>query len=154
MRRRERKVWKGSEKRLPLSFCRSGRFSARLILASSLPNLHVIGGKKAVGASADASPPALVDHLDVGDDVVGVEGDLVVARCRKKRGEWERSSTCLQRSLCTVFPCLLEEDQLFMWIRGTVRHTGNTKALLKTSLTVTFTSLCGLFRSNTSVGFT
>lgn len=48
-------------------------------MASSLPNLHVVGWEKAVGASAHASPPALVDHLDVGDDVVGVEGYLVVS---------------------------------------------------------------------------
>lgn len=47
--------------------------------ASSLPDLHVVGREKAVGASAHAAPPAFIDHLDVGDDVVGVEGDLVVA---------------------------------------------------------------------------
>lgn len=46
--------------------------------ASSLPNLHVVGGEEAVGAAADAPPPALVNHLDVGDDVIGVEGDLVL----------------------------------------------------------------------------
>lgn len=46
---------------------------------SSLPNLHVIGREKAVGASAHSSPPALINHLDVGDDVVGVERDLVIA---------------------------------------------------------------------------
>lgn len=45
-----------------------------------LPELHVVGGEEAVAALADASPPAVVDHLDVGDDVVGVEGDLVVTR--------------------------------------------------------------------------
>jgi len=44
-----------------------------------LPNLHVIGWEKAVGASAHAAPPALVNHLDVGDDVIRVEGNLVVA---------------------------------------------------------------------------
>lgn len=31
---------------------------------------------------APASPPALVDHLNVGDDVIGVEGDLVIAGCK------------------------------------------------------------------------
>lgn len=45
----------------------------------SLPNLHVIGREEAVGAPAHTSPPALVNHLNVGDDVVGVEGDLVIA---------------------------------------------------------------------------
>lgn len=53
--------------------------AGRLGRAASLPDLHVVGREKAVGASAHASPPALVDHLDVGDDVVGVEGDLVFA---------------------------------------------------------------------------
>lgn len=55
------------------------RDTGRLGRVGSLPDLHVVGWEKAVGASADASPPALVDHLDVGDDVIGVEGDLVVA---------------------------------------------------------------------------
>lgn len=45
----------------------------------SLSNLHVVGGEKAVGPSAHAAPPALIDHLDVGDDVTGVKGDLVVS---------------------------------------------------------------------------
>lgn len=44
----------------------------------SLPNLHVIGWEEAVRAPAHASPPPLVDHLNVGDDVVGVKGDLVI----------------------------------------------------------------------------
>lgn len=48
-----------------------------------LPELHVVGGEEAVAALADAAPPAVVDHLDVGDEVVGVEGDLVVTRCRE-----------------------------------------------------------------------
>lgn len=48
-----------------------------------LPEFHVVGGEEAVAALADPSPPAVVDHLDVGDDVVGVEGDLVITRCRE-----------------------------------------------------------------------
>lgn len=47
-------------------------------MATSLPNLHVVGWEEAVRASAHASPPALINHLDVGDDVVGVEGDLII----------------------------------------------------------------------------
>lgn len=46
--------------------------------SGSLPNLHVVGWEEAIDASAHASPPALVDHLNVGDYVIGVEGDLVV----------------------------------------------------------------------------
>lgn len=45
---------------------------------SSLPNLHIVGWEQTVSSSADASPPALVNHLNVGDDVVRVKGDLVV----------------------------------------------------------------------------
>lgn len=45
-----------------------------------LPQLHVVGREEPVSALAQPPPPAVVDHLDVGDDVVGVEGDLVVAR--------------------------------------------------------------------------
>ena len=52
--------------------------AGRLGGASSLPDLHVVGREEAVGASAHASPPAFVDHLDVGDDVIGVEGYLVI----------------------------------------------------------------------------
>lgn len=41
-----------------------------------------IGSWEEAGAAlAGAFPPALVDHLDVGDDVTGVERDLVVVLC-------------------------------------------------------------------------
>lgn len=43
-----------------------------------LPDLNIIGWEKSVRASAHAPPPALVNHLDVGDDVIWVKGDLVV----------------------------------------------------------------------------
>ena len=63
--------------------------TGRLSAASSLSHLHVVGREKAVGASAHASPPTLVDHLDVGDDVIGVEGYLVVAgwNVSRQRGD-------------------------------------------------------------------
>lgn len=51
----------------------------RLVSASSLPDLHVIGREKAVSTPAHASPPALVNHLNVGDDVVGIKGNFIVA---------------------------------------------------------------------------
>lgn len=53
--------------------------------ATSLPKLHVVGREEAVSASAHTSPPALVDHLNVGDDVVRIEGDLVVTGLNSER---------------------------------------------------------------------
>lgn len=44
---------------------------------TSLPNFNVIGGEETVRPSANATPPALIDHLNVGDDVIGVKGDLI-----------------------------------------------------------------------------
>lgn len=41
---------------------------------AGLHELHVIGREHTkVAARSKASPPALVDHLDPGDDVVGIE---------------------------------------------------------------------------------
>lgn len=62
---------------------RSGELRHQQQREPLLPELHVVGGEEAVAALAHAAPPAVVDHLDVGDDVVGVEGDLVVTRCRE-----------------------------------------------------------------------
>ena len=45
-----------------------------------LPQLDVVGGEEPIPALAQPAPPAIVNHLDVGDDVVGVEGDLIIAR--------------------------------------------------------------------------
>lgn len=69
--------------------------TGRLSAVSSLSNLHVVGREKAVSASAHASPPTLVDHLDVGDDVIGVEGYLVVAGWNVKTKRWRRSTRYL-----------------------------------------------------------
>lgn len=45
---------------------------------------HVIGRKEAaVAIGADAAPPALIDLLDLTDDVAGVEGNLVLLRRRE-----------------------------------------------------------------------
>ena len=44
-----------------------------------LSDFDVVGRKESVRPPAHASPPALVNHLDVGDDVIGIKGDLVVA---------------------------------------------------------------------------
>lgn len=44
----------------------------------SLPNLYVIGWEEAIRTPAHTSPPPLVNHLNVGDDVIGVKGDLVI----------------------------------------------------------------------------
>lgn len=47
----------------------------------SLHQLNVSGREKADASAALSLPPALVNHLDVGDDVLRVEGDLVVGLC-------------------------------------------------------------------------
>lgn len=47
-----------------------------------LPDFNVIGWEKSISPSAHAPPPALVNHLNVGDDVVGVERDLIVTSCK------------------------------------------------------------------------
>lgn len=43
-----------------------------------LPDFNVIGWEKSVSPPAHTPPPALVNHLNVGDDVIGVEGDLII----------------------------------------------------------------------------
>lgn len=44
-----------------------------------LYQFHVVGGEHAkVAVGAVATPPALIDHLDVGDDVLRIKGDLSV----------------------------------------------------------------------------
>lgn len=43
-----------------------------------MPKLNVIGWEEAVGTPAHTPPPALVNHLNVSDDVIRVEGDLVI----------------------------------------------------------------------------
>ena len=48
---------------------------------TSLEQLHVVGGEHPeVAVRAVAPPPPLVDHLNVGDDVLRVKGDLGVIR--------------------------------------------------------------------------
>lgn len=49
----------------------------------SLPDLHIVGREEPVGPSAHPPPPALVNHLYVGDDIVGVKGDLVITSWNK-----------------------------------------------------------------------
>lgn len=63
---------------------KDGRLAAAAPRFSSLPHLHVVGREEAVGPPAHAPPPALVDHLDVGDDVVGVKRDLVIAGWKRR----------------------------------------------------------------------
>ncbi len=43
-------------------------------------NFYVIGWEESVRAPTHAPPPALVDHLDVGYNVIRIEGDLVFTR--------------------------------------------------------------------------
>lgn len=60
-----------------------------------LDQLHVVGGEHSeVAVGAVAPPPALVDHLDPCDDLVGIEGDLRVVRCRRQ--QFNQAFTCVQ----------------------------------------------------------
>lgn len=47
--------------------------------AALLPQLHVVGREEPVPALAHPTPPAIVNHFYVGDDVIRVKGDLVIA---------------------------------------------------------------------------
>lgn len=44
-----------------------------------LPQLHVVGWEEPISALAHPTPPAIVNHFYVGDDVIGVKGDLIIA---------------------------------------------------------------------------
>lgn len=60
---------------------------------SGLDELHVIGREHSkVSVWTVAPPPAFVYHLDPGDDVIGVEGDLCVVSWRK--GAAAHEPTC------------------------------------------------------------
>lgn len=50
-----------------------------------LPDFDVIGREKSVSPPAHAPPPALVNHLNVGDDVIGVKGNLVITGCKEEK---------------------------------------------------------------------
>lgn len=55
--------------------------------APLLDQFHVVGGEHAeVAVGAVAPPPALVDHLDVGDDVLRVKRDLSVVSWKETEG--------------------------------------------------------------------
>lgn len=58
----------------------------------SLDQLHVVGREHAeVAIGAVPAPPALIDHLDVGDDVLRIKGDLsVISWNETERGREER----------------------------------------------------------------
>merc|ERR1719220_867649 len=46
---------------------------------TSFPHLNIVCGEEAEASMGFSDPPAFVDHLDIGYDVVGVEADLVVS---------------------------------------------------------------------------
>lgn len=48
-----------------------------------MSQLHIVGGEQPVAAFADPSPPAIINHFYVGDDVIWVKGDLIITRCRE-----------------------------------------------------------------------
>merc|ERR1719350_1524139 len=46
---------------------------------TSFPHLDIVCGKEAEASMGLPDPPAFVDHLNIGYDVIGVEADLVVS---------------------------------------------------------------------------
>ena len=48
-------------------------------MAALLPQLHIVGWEEPVSALAHPTPPAIVNHFYVGDDVIRVKGDLIIA---------------------------------------------------------------------------
>jgi hypothetical protein len=48
-------------------------------VAALLPQLHIVGWEEPVSALAHPTPPAIVNHFYVGDDVIRVKGDLIIA---------------------------------------------------------------------------
>lgn len=44
-----------------------------------------VSGREQAGASVAVSlPPAFIDHLDVGDYIIGVEGNFIIRLCRQE----------------------------------------------------------------------
>lgn len=83
--------------------------------SAGLDELHVIGrehSKMAVGAVAP--PPALVDHLDPGDDLVRVEGDLGVVG-------WKRRESTAEKNLGL---CIMRYDRYLPW--GEIQASSRT----------------------------
>lgn len=50
-----------------------------------LPDFNVIGWEKSVSPPAYTPPPSLINHLNIGDDVIWVEGDLVITGCKYEK---------------------------------------------------------------------
>lgn len=48
-------------------------------VAALLPQFHVVGREEPVSAFAHPTPPAIVNHFYVGDDVIRVKRDLIIA---------------------------------------------------------------------------
>ena len=53
--------------------------AGRLWVAALLPQLHIVSWEESVSALAHPTPPAIVNHFYVGDDVIRVKGDLIIA---------------------------------------------------------------------------
>lgn len=48
-------------------------------MAALLPQLHIVGREEPISALAHPTPPAIVNHFYVGDDVIRIKGDLIIA---------------------------------------------------------------------------
>lgn len=80
----------------------------RLTSCVSLRELDVRGRKQASASVAASLPPALVDHLNVSDDVDGVEGDLVLILCRSEPIHPHRRADMIQKYELKVETNLLD----------------------------------------------
>ena len=68
--------------------------------APSFQQLHVVGGEHSIGAvGGEALPPACVDLVNVGDDVVRVKGNLCVISCNTKP---KFPQTCISLNVSVV----------------------------------------------------
>lgn len=74
---------------------------------AGLDELHVIGWEHSkMAVRAVASPPALVYHLDPGDDFVGIEWDLGVVGCRNRAASHQPSYCMMyvyKPNICFIF---------------------------------------------------
>ena len=66
----------------------------------SFQQLHVVGGEHSIGAvGGEALPPACVNLVNVGDDVVRVKGNLCVISCNTKP---KFPQTCISLNVSVV----------------------------------------------------
>lgn len=70
------------------------RRQGRRVGPELLPQLHVVGREEPVPALAEPAPPAVIYHFNVGDDVIRVEGDFIIARWKMAQGGTDSGTPC------------------------------------------------------------